>query len=39
MNTTLDRIPCFLRQGLEAARSVSEDARLHEQIRSGRCFA
>ena len=32
MNTTLDCIPCFLRQGLEAARSVSEDARLHEQI-------
>ncbi len=32
MHTHLDCIPCFLRQSLEAARGVSEDVRLHEQI-------
>ena len=32
MNTFLDCIPCFVRQALEAARYVTEDRRLHEQI-------
>lgn len=32
MQTYLDCIPCFLRQSLEAARNVSSDAHLHEQI-------
>lgn len=32
MNIYLDCIPCFLRQSLDAARNISEDARLHEQI-------
>ncbi len=32
METHLDCIPCFLRQSLEAARSVTEDVQVHEQI-------
>ena len=32
MKTCLDCIPCFLRQSLEAARGVSEDIRVHEQL-------
>jgi damage-control phosphatase, subfamily I len=32
VNTYLDCIPCFLRQGLDAARNITEDARIHEQI-------
>jgi hypothetical protein len=32
MNIYLDCIPCFLRQSLEAARNVTDDARVHEQI-------
>jgi uncharacterized protein with ATP-grasp and redox domains len=32
MKTDLDCIPCLLRQSLEAARMVSADASLHEQI-------
>jgi uncharacterized protein with ATP-grasp and redox domains len=32
VNTYLDCIPCFLRQSLEAARNISDDGRLHEQI-------
>jgi damage-control phosphatase, subfamily I len=32
MNTHLDCIPCFLRQSLEAARQVTGDAVVHEQI-------
>ena len=31
MRTYLDCIPCFLRQGLDAARIASKDTRLHEQ--------
>jgi uncharacterized protein with ATP-grasp and redox domains len=32
MKTQLDCIPCFLRQTLEAARQITTDARVHEQI-------
>ncbi len=32
MNTSLDCIPCLLRQTLEAARMVSKDAAVHEQM-------
>jgi damage-control phosphatase, subfamily I len=32
MKTTLDCIPCFVRQGLEAARLVSADTSVHERI-------
>jgi len=32
MNTTLDCIPCIVRQGLEAARFATNDAAVHEQI-------
>lgn len=32
MNTYLDCIPCFVRQGLEAARFVSDDPADHERI-------
>jgi uncharacterized protein with ATP-grasp and redox domains len=32
MKTSLDCIPCFLRQSLEAARFVSDDHTFHEQI-------
>lgn len=32
MNTFLDCIPCFLRQALEAARYVTDDRRIHEQV-------
>ena len=32
MNTYLDCIPCFLRQSLEAARTVTDDPGIHEQI-------
>lgn len=32
MKTSLDCIPCFLRQAIEAARIVSEDAALHERM-------
>ncbi len=32
MRTHLDCIPCFIRQALEAARFVSPDPRVHEQV-------
>ncbi len=32
MNTHLDCLPCLLRQSLEAARAVTPDAAVHEQI-------
>jgi uncharacterized protein with ATP-grasp and redox domains len=32
MNTYLDCVPCFLRQSLEAARNVTGETRIHEQI-------
>jgi len=32
MNTYLDCVPCFLRQSLEAARNVTGDTRIHEQV-------
>jgi len=32
MRTSLDCVPCFLRQSLEAARGVTSDTRVHEQI-------
>lgn len=32
MKTTLDCLPCFARQALEAARYVTEDAAIHERI-------
>ncbi len=32
MNTELDCIPCFVRQTLEAARFVSDDPAIHEQV-------
>ncbi|MBN2491940.1 MAG: DUF89 family protein [Planctomycetes bacterium] len=32
MKTYLDCVPCFLRQSLEAARNVTDDGRIHEQI-------
>jgi uncharacterized protein with ATP-grasp and redox domains len=32
MKTTLDCIPCFARQALEAARYVTDDAAIHERI-------
>ena len=32
MNTYLDCIPCFLRQSLDAARNMTADTRVHEQI-------
>ncbi|MBN1902549.1 DUF89 family protein [Candidatus Sumerlaeota bacterium] len=32
MKTSLDCIPCFLRQSLEAARFVTNDSRVHEKI-------
>lgn len=32
MNIYLDCIPCFLRQSLDAARNVTDDVGLHEQI-------
>jgi uncharacterized protein with ATP-grasp and redox domains len=32
VNIYLDCIPCFLRQALDAARNISDDPRLHEQI-------
>lgn len=32
MHTTLDCIPCFLRQALAAARAFSQDALLHERV-------
>jgi uncharacterized protein with ATP-grasp and redox domains len=32
VNTYLDCIPCFLRQGIDAARYVTDDHRVHEQI-------
>ncbi|MBN1655888.1 MAG: DUF89 family protein [Deltaproteobacteria bacterium] len=32
MNIYLDCIPCFLRQALDAARNITEDSRVHEQI-------
>ncbi len=35
MQTYLDCIPCFVRQGLEVARFVSEDERIHEQVLRG----
>jgi hypothetical protein len=32
MKTSLDCIPCFIRQSLEAARFVSNDPAFHEDI-------
>jgi damage-control phosphatase, subfamily I len=32
MNTFLDCVPCFLRQGLQAARGATDDVRVHEQV-------
>ncbi len=32
MNVYLDCIPCFLRQSLDAARAITDDGRVHEQI-------
>jgi damage-control phosphatase, subfamily I len=32
MKTHLDCIPCFLRQTIEAARQITTDARVHEQL-------
>jgi damage-control phosphatase, subfamily I len=32
VSTYLDCVPCFLRQSLEAARNITEDTRIHEQI-------
>lgn len=32
MNTTLDCIPCFVRQTLDASRKVTDDPAIHEQI-------
>jgi uncharacterized protein with ATP-grasp and redox domains len=32
VNTYLDCIPCFIRQGLDAARNITNDERIHEQI-------
>jgi uncharacterized protein with ATP-grasp and redox domains len=32
VNTYLDCVPCFLRQGLDAARNITDDGRIHEQI-------
>jgi len=32
MNTSLDCIPCFIRQALEAARFVSDDPAFHEDV-------
>lgn len=32
MQTTLECIPCILRQSLEAARNVSDDAAIHEMV-------
>lgn len=32
MNIYLDCIPCFLRQSLDAARNITEDVHIHEQI-------
>ncbi len=32
MNTSLDCIPCFLRQALEAARRMTDDASIHERL-------
>jgi hypothetical protein len=32
MNTYLDCVPCFLRQSLEAARSIILDIGVHERI-------
>lgn len=35
MNTYLDCIPCFARQALEAARFVTDDPAVHEQVMRG----
>lgn len=32
MNTSLDCIPCFIRQALEAARFTSDNPTLHEAV-------
>jgi hypothetical protein len=32
MKAYLDCIPCFMKQGLDAARTVSDDTRVHEQV-------
>lgn len=32
MNTSLDCIPCFIRQALEAARFTSDNPALHEAV-------
>ena len=35
MNICLDCVPCSPRQSLEAARNVTEDTRIHDQIVRG----
>jgi damage-control phosphatase, subfamily I len=35
MQTYLDCIPCFVRQGLEVSRFVSDDAQVHEKVLRG----
>jgi len=35
MRTYLDCIPCFVRQGLEAARMATSDEKIHEQVLRG----
>jgi uncharacterized protein with ATP-grasp and redox domains len=32
VKTYLDCVPCFVRQGLDAARNITDDGRIHEQI-------
>lgn len=32
MQTYLDCIPCFIRQGLDTARAITDDTRIHERI-------
>ncbi len=32
MNTAIDCVPCFVRQALEAARSITDDPAIHEQV-------
>ncbi len=35
MQSYLDCIPCFIRQGLDSARFVTDDAKVHEQVVRG----
>lgn len=32
MNTSIDCIPCFIRQTLDASRTVTDDPSVHEQV-------